>query len=118
VYAAERRRRERTRLHWAIHLTGPEFVEGGVTRTEDLSSNGFSCLVPHPVQPGAMRICTVRVLTYLPHRGETDFGLECLVRVVWVKRTGENEYMMGCEIADYRTRRDGDAAAEMAWRQR
>jgi hypothetical protein len=107
THRPERRRRARTRVHWAVRFTELELPEDSTTVTEDLSSGGFSCVMREVLAPGEIRSCVVKVPSYALSR-EEGLWLECRVRVAWVRKTGLDAHATGCEITAYRLRRPND----------
>jgi hypothetical protein len=98
----ERRKRVRTRLHWAVFLfreSPVEVVAESVTR--DLSSNGFYCTSAAPVGVGERFRCSIRVPTHDPRHKQLERTLDCRVRVMRVVPQETGGFGVACQIEDY-----------------
>ena len=103
AYRLERRKRVRTKVHWAILLFQDESGEAVETITRDLSSGGFYCLSRVPFACGEVLICSLQIPTYEPNSNDGVLALECKAKVVR-SEAGESDGLCGiaCEIEDYR----------------
>jgi hypothetical protein len=100
--AVERRKRARTKVHWAILLFQDQSSEVVETVTLDLSSSGFYCLSHIPFTCGEVLICFLQVPTYEPFNNARTLALECRARVMR-REPGEANGFCGiaCQIEDY-----------------
>ena len=104
----ERRKQRRLALCWHIRLSSP--TRGTIeTKSENLSSRGFYCVLEDPLVPGNMLDCILTV----PKYGATGLGtigsIECQVEVVRVEARGaETGFGVACRILDFKlgTNRD------------
>jgi hypothetical protein len=101
AYGSERRKRVRTKVHWAI-LLFQEPCEAVETVTQDLSSSGFYCLSRIPFTCGQMLICSLRIPTYEPFNNDGTLALECRAKVVRSEPGVANGFCgIACQIEDY-----------------
>jgi len=102
AYRSERRKRARTKVHWAILLFQEQSSEAIETVTRDLSSSGFYCLSRVPFTCDEVLICSLQVPTYEPFNNAGTLALECRARVVR-SEPGEDNGLCGiaCQIEDY-----------------
>jgi PilZ domain-containing protein len=96
----ERRKRERTMVHWPVRL----FRNGGQdavdTITRNLSSEGFYCFSSTAFVPGESIHCTLR----LPSHDTTGrtLALHCRVHILRVEAVNrEDTFGIACRIDDY-----------------
>jgi|SRR5579871_3428291 hypothetical protein len=97
VSAFDRRKDLRGRVRWQVRF----LTDTGsfVTATENLSSGGFYCLSPVPLQIGHLGSCVLEVPT---HRARQNLLLKCTVRVLRVERLDDAGICgVGCRIEDY-----------------
>jgi hypothetical protein len=103
---ADRRRRVRLPLSWKIYLLRASDTHPLETRTRNLSSEGFYCLVPEPFVVSECVRCTIFVpvmesVTDVEH--DRDFlMLECGATVLRIENLGLKSYGIGCRIDNYR----------------
>jgi len=101
--SGDRRKRLRAQVHWGISFrsANSDTVE---TVTQNLSSDGFYCLVNTPFVPGEVRPCILSVPTYYPYGGNRVQPVHCKVRVIRVEVLGaqDDSYGVGCRIEDCR----------------
>lgn len=96
----ERRLHRRLALHWRLRLSygsvGP--VE---TRTENLSSRGFYCILETPLVPGDVVTCDIMIPNYdTPDRGASSIA--CQAEVIRVEAVGtEPGFGVACRILDF-----------------
>ena len=99
---AERRRRARSHVHWAVLLFrdhGGDVVE---SLTRNLSSNGFYCLSEVAFTPGERLICALKIPSHDPKGKHLEQRLECRVRVLRVEpHNPEGMVGLACQIEDY-----------------
>lgn len=101
----ERRLHRRLGLRWRLRLSSAAI--GSVeTRTENLSSRGFYCLMEAPPMPGEVINCDITV----PNYGAFDRGaslIVCQAEVVRVEAVGtESGFGVACRILDFTLARD------------
>jgi hypothetical protein len=102
AYRSERRKRARTKVHWAL-LLFQDHAGGAVeTVTRDLSSSGFYCLSRIPFACGEVLICSLQIPTYEPFNNERTLTLECRARVVRSEPAANGLCGIACQIEDYR----------------
>jgi hypothetical protein len=112
--SGDRRKRFRAQVHWTISFLRPGTTDTVETVTQDLSSDGFYCLVNTVFVPGEIRTCTLSVPTYYPRAKNRVRPVHCRVRVIRVEVMGAGDlYGVGCRIEDYRfaTSRNGNGMA-------
>jgi hypothetical protein len=103
AYRSERRKRARTKVHWALLLFQDHAGEAVETVTRDLSSNGFYCLSRIPFVCGEVLVCSLQIPTYEPLNNEKTLTLECRARVVRSEPgAGDGLCGIACQIEDYR----------------
>jgi hypothetical protein len=96
----ERRRRARIPLSWTVHLV---FGAGRriESKTKNISSDGFYCLVPESVTAGDLIRCVIHVPAADPSRADQTLFLECETRVVRVEEFVDGTFGIGCSIEEY-----------------
>jgi hypothetical protein len=96
----ERRRRARTNVHWRVLLRfrSRETVD---TVTENLSSSGFYCLCPKPLEPGESILSVLLVPAHDPNGDERTLALECTVRIMRAETARDGLFGIACRIEDY-----------------
>jgi hypothetical protein len=97
---AERRIYRRLALHWRLRLSSP--VVGTLeTRTENLNSRGFYCLLESPLLPGDVVSCEIAI----PNYGTQEHGasmIVCQAEVIRVEAVGtEPGFGVACRILDF-----------------
>jgi hypothetical protein len=103
---AERRRRARNHLHWAVLLFRDHAEDAVESLTRNLSSSGFYCLSEVAFTPGQRLVCTLKVPSHDPKGKHLEQRLECQVRVLRVEPQGpEGTFGLACQIEDYRFNR-------------
>jgi hypothetical protein len=82
---AERRSRPRAALHWVVHVSRAGGQHPVASRTRNVSSQGFYCLVEEPFESGERVECTVVIP--IPKSGKPDdaLWLKCRARVLRVE---------------------------------
>jgi PilZ domain len=96
----ERRARPRVRLHWPVSIMQNEGEPRVLsTVTENLSSQGFFCLVDQPLPAGQRVECILK----LPQPGAAEGSqvLRCAAQVVWISPQEDGRFGIGCRIQDY-----------------
>jgi hypothetical protein len=100
--STDRRRRTRLKLSWAVLLrmrTGSQPIEGW---TKDVSSDGFYCFAPEPLDIDVDASFTISVPVFDAERRRDMFRLDGKARVVRVEPLGNGLYGIACRIEDYR----------------
>jgi hypothetical protein len=108
--ATDRRRRARLKLSWTVLLrvrTGAQPIEGW---TKDISSDGFYCVVPEPLELGIETSFTIPVPVFDAERRRDTFRLDGKARVVRVETLGNGLYGLACRVEDYRVHCHQDPA--------
>lgn len=99
----ERRRNRRAPLSWLIYLRCESFSQPILTRTRDISSEGFYCLLKQPVRPGEHIECDIVVPTHSTGDPNDVIYLSCRARAVRVEEiAGGQEFGVACRIEEYR----------------
>lgn len=104
----ERRLHRRLGLHWRLRLSST--VIGTVeTRTENLSSHGFYCILEAPLVPGDVVACDITIPNYgTPDRGMSF--LACQAEVIRVEAVGTDPgFGVACRILDFTLTKQGIA---------
>lgn len=98
----ERRRSRRAPLHWTLYLAYNGAAPPFRSRTRDISSDGFYCLLDHPIRVGDQFECDIVVPTHACQSPEEVFYLRCRAQAVRVEKIGAGaEFGLGCRIEDY-----------------
>ncbi len=81
----ERRNRPRAALEWVVHLSKDGGNHPIITRTRDVSSQGFYCLVREPFESGERVECTMVIP--IPKTGKEDdvLLLKCQAKALRVE---------------------------------
>src|ERR1019366_9866650 len=99
---AERRRRARNHLHWAVLLFRDHAEDAVESLTRNLSSSGFYCLSEVAFTPGERLVCTLKVPSHDPKGKLFEQGLECQVRGLGVApQSQEVRFVVPRRIEDY-----------------
>src|SRR6266404_294639 len=99
---ADRRNRIRTQVHCPVRFLRSGTLDPLDTTTQNLSSDGFYCLLKSPFVPGESVACTLSLPAHQPHSTERMLSLECRVRIIRVEAPdGDGLYGIGCRIEDY-----------------
>ena len=99
----ERRRNRRAPLSWLIYLKGESFAQPILTRTKDISSEGFYCFLKQPVRPGEHIDCDIVVPTHSTRDSSDAVYLSCRARAIRVEEVaGGQEFGVACRIEEYR----------------
>lgn len=103
VARLERRRRQRSHVHWPVCFFGVDVGRTVETTTENLSSSGFHCFTPVPLITGDTMVCVLGVPSPQPFNNTRALCMECKVRIVRMEPAEDRKsYSVGCEIQDYR----------------
>jgi len=99
----ERRKRDRTVVHWPVRFLGKGAAGAVDNVTQNLSSEGFFFRSNAVFAPGEAGVCILEVPGHDPKQLHPVLYLECRVRVVRVDAPGEDGLSgIGCRIEDYR----------------
>ena len=96
----ERRLHQRVRVRWPLSLLTKHGKNGVLsTVTENLSSQGFFCVVDEALATGERVECILK----FPLRIEpgSPRSLRCEAEVVWVRLLDGGRFGIGCRIQDY-----------------
>src|SRR5690348_17000419 len=96
----DRRRRKRVPVHWPVRLSrqpGPPPTE---STTENLSSEGFYCIIREPFRPGECLQCEIVLPGESFGSSEPSLRLQCRVTVRRVEHL-QRGFGLGCHIEDY-----------------
>ena len=99
MQTTERRKTSRLGLCWHLRLSGGTI--GNIeTRTENISSRGFYCILKYPLVPGDSLDCQLSIPNYGP--GWVTRSILCKAEVVRVEARGaEPGFGVGCRILDF-----------------
>jgi PilZ domain len=96
----DRRKRQRSPVHWLVSFPVAGTNDLVQTVTQDISSDGFYCIVNARFAPGEIRHCTLMLPT---HNEIGHLPVLCKVRVIRVTVTAERGFCgIACQIIDYR----------------
>lgn len=99
----ERRKRDRTLVHWPVRFLGKGAAGAADNVTQNLSSDGFFVRSSAVFVPGEAGICILEVPAHDPKDVDPVLYLECRVRIVRVDAPGADGLSgVGCRIEDYR----------------
>jgi hypothetical protein len=96
----ERRVHQRVRVRWSLSLLKKQGQTRVLTTvTENLSSQGFFCVVDERLAAGERVECILK----FPLRTETNSprSLRCEAEVIWVSVLDGGRFGIGCRIDDY-----------------
>ena len=101
VSGTERRRRPRTKVHWPVRFlrANAEAIDGV---TQDLSSNGFYCLLRSAFARDELVECALKVPAHDPQSTGRTLRLDCTVRIVRAEPASEGLFGIACRIEAYR----------------
>src|SRR5689334_17177928 len=85
VSRSDRRKRARSHVHWPVCFFGGGVGRTVETTTENLSSSGFLCFSPVPLNPGDLMICVLGIPSHQHVHSGRALSLECKVRVLRVE---------------------------------
>ena len=97
---SERRKRKRVPLHWPVRLLGKPGNIPVESTTEDLSSEGFYCIIKEPFKRGARLQCEIVIPGNSLGLSESFIRLQSHVTVRRVEPLSKG-YGLGCHIEDY-----------------
>jgi hypothetical protein len=89
-------------LHWDLYLACNGAGRPFPTRTKNISSDGFYCVVEHRVKPGDEFDCAILIPTHASQNPEDVLYLRCRAHAVRVESVGDGaEFGIACRIEDY-----------------
>jgi hypothetical protein len=95
---AERRRRPRVAVFWPLYLSRERSHCPLQSRTTNLSSEGFYCLVSIPFTVGEKILCDILI----PSHVASALSLHCRATILRVETAGvESSYGIACRIEEY-----------------
>ncbi len=98
----DRRRSRRVPLHWTLYLSCNGAGHPVRTRTTNISSDGFYCVVDRPVRPGDEFPCDILMPTHASQDPEDVVRLRCRAQAVRVESLGDGAgFGLACRIEDY-----------------
>lgn len=98
-FIAERRKRQRMALHWAVRLKRPLSNDEVCAETQNLTTEGFYCLSPEPFKPGEVLECAIDLpssVALMPGR-----KLQGRVTVLRVRHVNGKGFGIACRLHDY-----------------
>jgi hypothetical protein len=98
---SERRHRQRLPLHWNVYIFREADSCPLLSRTKDLSSEGFYCLVEKPLTPGEEVYCDIIIPPQGAFIQSAGGSLHCRIRILRVEATGSGGYGLACRIEEY-----------------
>jgi PilZ domain len=102
VRVSERRRSYRVPLRWTLYVALPGATYPRRTATENLSCDGFYCVLDEPLTAGQHIDCDLVVPAYVPEADDI-VSLRWRVQVIRVEKIDCGErYGLACRIQDYR----------------
>ncbi len=98
IAATDRRKRRRVPLQWPVQLLRQDPGQTISTTTLNLSSDGFYCVSPEPVDAGEVLRCSITI----PEDNGTSLSVWCRVRIVRVEIDPHTlTYGVGCQILQF-----------------
>ena len=99
---AERRTRQRAALQWVVHVSRAGGKHQVASRTRDVSSQGFYCLVQEPFESGERVECTVVIPIPKSSKPDDVLWLKCQARVLRVEAVAASAaYGIAVQIDEY-----------------
>jgi hypothetical protein len=99
---AERRSRPRAALHWLVHVLRDGSQHPVASRTRNVSSQGFYCLVEEPFESGERVECTVVVPIPKSSKPDDVLWLKCQARVLRVEAAAvDTAFGIAFQIEEY-----------------
>src|SRR5690348_16001233 len=94
---AERRSRQRAALQWVVHVSRAGGKQLVASKTRNVSSQGFYCLVQEPFESGERLECTVVIPIPKSTKQDDVLWLRCQARVLRVEPVPANTaYGIAC----------------------
>lgn len=97
----ERRSRPRSNVHWTVYIFRQQKSRPIETKTQNLSSGGFYCLVDEPLVLGERLCCQILVPSDNTVRNRGTILLNCQAKVLRVEPLGSGLYGIAWLIEDY-----------------
>jgi hypothetical protein len=108
----ERRTTLRLPLEWSVYVARACGTHPLHSKTRNLSSSGFYCILNERLAPGEHIECDLVVPTHISRSCEDVLFLRCKAQVVRVERMDAGEgYGFACRIEDYRLIHSADDEA-------
>src|SRR5689334_15346674 len=79
---SDRRRRQRLPLHWNVYIFREVDSSPLVSRTKDLSSEGFYCTVEKPFTPGEQVCCDIIIPPQGPLIQSAGGSIHCRIEIL------------------------------------
>jgi hypothetical protein len=98
--SGDRRRRQRVAVHWSVRLSRRPETSSAESTTENLSSEGFYCIIRQPFKPGERLQCEIVLPGEIFGFSEPSVRLQCHVTVGRVEHL-DGGFGLGCHIEDY-----------------
>ena len=106
----ERRKSLRLPLQWPVYVARVGATHPLSSKTRDVSSNGFYCVVYERLAIGEPVECDLIVPTHMTRGGDDVLFLRCQARVVRVENIDAGAgYGLACRIEDYCLVHGGEA---------
>jgi len=102
TFGSDRRCRVRVALSLPVYLLRDTDIHPVESKTINVSSEGFYCLVGQPFSPGEALTCVISVPACDQEDPEYFISLECHSRVLRIERVDDDAYGMACCIEDYK----------------
>jgi len=99
----ERRRNARIPLHCVLRLSREGEPGSLITKTENISSTGFYCIVPHQFSVGDRLECDIQIPVHRFALSGSELHLTCKAMVTRVQAVGA-EFGIGCEFREFGVR--------------
>jgi PilZ domain-containing protein len=96
----ERRNRQRISLHWNVYIIRETDSGPLLSRTKNLSSEGFYCIVEKPFTPGEHFYCDIFIPAHGVSIQSSGISLHCRIQVLRVEAT-RGGYGLACRIEEY-----------------
>ncbi|MBZ5723928.1 MAG: PilZ domain-containing protein [Acidobacteriia bacterium] len=92
----------RLRLQWSVYVTRNGGTHPLRSKTRDLSSHGFYCVLPERLTAGEHIECDLVIPTHVSRSADDVLFLRCQARVVRVETRDPGEgHGLACQIEDY-----------------
>lgn len=98
----ERRKQRRLPLRWPIRVSAKPLGTAR-TNTENLSAQGFFCILESSPPLGTILECNLTVPNYSPTSPDALRSIQCQAEVVRLEARGnETGFGVGCRILDFK----------------
>ena len=98
---SERRNRQRLALHWNVYIFREADGCPLLSRTRELSSEGFYCVAEKPLTPGEHIHCDIVIPPQNALAQSPGTSLHCRIQVLRVEATANGGYGLACRIEEY-----------------